>query len=313
MIGEVLEYLNPQPNQNFFDCTLGGGGYTREIAKRIQPNGKLLSIDQDELAIEESKFQISRHFGGQANFKFQNVIIVKGNFKNIDEIVKNNWKSKKKFDGIVYDLGLSSAQLDDKNRGFSFKKDSPLNMAFGDESRKTEIIINKYKQDELEKIIREYGEEKFARKISENIFQERKISPIKTTEKLVDIIKNSIPKKLQLNTKIHFATRTFQALRIATNDELNSLQESLPQAVDLLKKGGRVVVVSYHSLEDRIVKKYLKKESRNCLCPSDIPICQCGHKAKIKIITKKPIIPNSEEIRINPRARSAKLRVAEKI
>lgn len=327
MMEEVLEYLNPQPNQNFIDCTLGGGGYTKRIAEKILPFGKILALDLDDMALDNFRFQIS-------DLGLNNIILANENFENLSKIIKDltpslslsSRRSKEnketKFNGIVFDLGLSSAQLADRHRGFSFQLDAPLDMTFGGKSKKTEYIINKYKQEELEKIIRDYGEERFARRIAKSIVKERKIAPIKTTKNLVDIIKKSIPKKFQLTnhrhggkggaSKIHFATRTFQAIRIATNDELNSLEKALPQAIDLLKKKGRVAVVSYHSLEDRIVKNYFKKENKDCLCPSEIPICQCGHKAKIKILTKKPIIPSLKELEKNPRARSAKLRVAEK-
>ena len=318
MLDEVLEYLDPKEGQYFIDCTLGGAGYTIAIAKKVGPNGKVLAIDLDKLAIENAKFQIS-------NFKFQNIVLIHDNFKNLSKIANKNFSAKggsafggknKKFNGIVFDLGLSSAQLDDKNRGFSFQFDAPLNMAFGNvtnnSQNSTEFIVNNFKEYDLRKIISEYGEERFAGRIARKIVENRKIKRIETTGQLVDIIKDVVPKKY-LYSKIHPATRTFQALRIATNNELENLKEVLPQALSLLRKGGKLVVISFHSLEDRIVKRFFKTESRDCICPANYPVCRCQHKARIKILTKKVIMAAEEEVHDNPRARSARLRVAEKI
>ncbi len=333
MLGEVLEYLDPKPGQNIIDCTLGGAGYTVEIAKRIGENGRVLAVDLDEMAIENAKSLI-------ADYKLQNIILAYGNFKDLQKIVNENRqvlsrsvqgdKDKKdgeksiKFDGIVFDLGLSSAQLKDPSRGFSFQLDAPLIMEFGIGNsefgmERTEDIVNKWRQEELERIIREYGEERFAGRIARSIVERRKEEPIKTTGQLVEAVRNAVPAAYKHGhrrggaRKVHFATRTFQALRIATNMELENLEQSLPQAVDLLAPGGRVAVISFHSLEDRIVKRFFKKESKDCLCPPTLPICQCGHKARLKILTRKIVKPTEEEIKNNPRARSAKLRVAEKI
>ncbi|RLC37221.1 16S rRNA (cytosine(1402)-N(4))-methyltransferase [Candidatus Falkowbacteria bacterium] len=320
MLREVIEYLDPGPNENFIDCTLGGGGYTFEILKKIKPNGKILAIDLDKLAHEHGKIKYNKN---------KNLILVNDNFKNLSKIIKDIWPKKEipGFSGIVFDLGLSQAQLEDRKRGFSFKLDAPLDMAFGQQVldnrppfvkategkyQTTEYLVNKFKRDKLEKILRQYGEERYARNIVDKIIRERKIKTIKTTGELVEIISKAVPPQYK-NKKIHFATRTFQALRIATNNELYNLEEALPQALDLLKKGGRVVVVSYHSLEDRIVKNYFKKESRDCVCPPLAPACVCGHKAGLKIITKKIITPTSREIDFNPKSRSAKMRVVEKI
>jgi len=305
MLKEVLEYLDPKSGQNFIDCTLGGAGYTTAIAKKVGKSGSVMSIDLDDLAIKNAKDVIKK-------LKLNNIILVKDNFRNLLEIKKKYLKNKK-VNGIVFDLGLSSAQLDDMNRGFSFKEDTPLKMEFGNTENgiTTEEIINNYNQEELEKIIREYGEEKFARRIAGAIIESRKSAPVKTAKQLAEIIKNVIPKRFQ--NKIHPATKTFQALRIATNDELGSLREVLPQAIDVLEKNGKIVVISYHSLEDRIVKHFFKKESKECLCPPSYPVCQCSHKAIIKILTNRVIRPTEEEVADNSRARSAKLRVAEKI
>lgn len=366
MLKEVLEYLDPQPGQYFIDCTLGGAGYTMAIAERVGPEGKVVAIDLDKMAIENCRLKIE-------DCRLANVILIQDNFKNLSAIIKRHFE-KQKFNGIVFDLGLSSAQLQDRSRGFSFQQDAPLDMAFGCQvspqpnkfgagqagvrprpapltgagCQTTEYIVNYWKQAELEKIIREYGEERFARRIAQGIVGFRKIKQIKTTGQLVEIIKSAVPTRLArsskrekyLYSKIHPATRTFQALRIATNNELDNLLEALPQAVDLLinpsfapssatvpacrqeategekateGKGGRVAVISYHSLEDRIVKHFFKEESRDCICPPSCPACRCQHKARLKILTKKVIMAAEEEIHDNPRARSAKLRVAEKI
>ncbi len=304
MLKKVLEYLNPQPGQYFIDCTLGGAGYTLEIAKRVGEKGRVLAIDLDKMAIENCRLKI-------VDCRLNNIILVNNNFRNLSKIAKQYFNNKK-INGIVFDLGLSSAQLKDRNRGFSFQKDTLLDMAFGQSEISTIDIINKWKEENFKKIIREYGEERFARKITQGIVDYRKNKQIKTTGQLVEIIKSAVPKKYQ-HGKTHFATRTFQALRIATNNELENLREALPQALDLLTAGGRIAVVSYHSLEDRIVKQFFKTESKDCICPSSYPACRCQHKARIKILTKKIIRAGEEEVRDNPGARSAKLRVAEKI
>lgn len=311
MLKEVLEYLHPENGQFFIDCTLGGAGYTIEIAKRVGEEGKVLAIDLDEMAIKNAQQLIS-------NLNLTNIILVNDNFKNLPKITKKYFKKEREageFSGIVFDLGLSSAQLEDKNRGFSFRLAAPIDMAFGSSAsgRKTEEIVNNWPEKDLAKIIREYGEERFAKRIAAAIVKKRKSERIKTTGELVEIIKEALPQRYFINSKIHPATRTFQALRIATNDELINLKEALPAALSLLKNGGCLAVVSFHSLEDRIVKNFFKQEARDCLCPPALPVCQCGHKAQLKILTKKIIRPGEDEIKLNPRARSARLRVAEKI
>lgn len=320
MLEEVIKYLDPKPGDNFIDCTLGGAGYTIEIAKRVGEKGKVLAFDLDKMAIKNAESQIK-------NLELQNIILAYDNFKNLQKVVREKFKDENiKFRGIVFDLGLSSAQLADKSRGFSFQLDAPLDMAFG-HSRSgadleqigadtrildTEVIVNKWPREKLEKIIREYGEERFAGRIARGIVEARKVKPIATTGQLVKIIESVVPGKYKRG-KIYFATRTFQALRIATNRELENLEIALPQAVDLVKIGGKIVVVSFHSLEDRIVKNFFKKESKDCLCPSDIPICQCAHKARLKILTKKVLVPKENEIKNNSRSRSAKMRATIKI
>ncbi|MDD4901296.1 MAG: 16S rRNA (cytosine(1402)-N(4))-methyltransferase RsmH [Patescibacteria group bacterium] len=306
MLKEVMAYLQPRPGQNFIDCTLGGGGYSRAILKEIGASGKILAIDLDEMAINNFKLKIS-------DSKISNVILVHDSFKNLGAIA-GKYLHGSSFDGIVFDLGLSSAQLNDPERGFSFNLPAaPLGMNFGKPIElRAEEIINDYSVEELVEIFKNYGEEKFAHKIALAIARERQLSKIAATGQLVKIIVSAIPKRFH-SAKIHPATKIFQALRIAVNRELESLAQALPQAADLLKPGGRIAVVSYHSLEDRIVKQYFKQESRDCLCPPAMPVCQCHHRAKLKILTRGVLRPAEKEILNNPRARSAKLRVAEKI
>ena len=332
MLSEALKSLQPQSNKNFIDCNLGAGGYTFAIAKQILPNGKVLSIDLDPEAHKNAKARMKKE--GIAN-----IVLVKDNFANIEKISE---KKLKKVDGIVFDLGLSSAQLDDEKRGFSFKGDRPLRMSFGQSSSQdADELVNKASEKELMDIFYRYGEEKFSRRIAIAIVEQRKIKPIKTTDELAQIIIDAVPARYAKTSKIHPATRIFQALRIAVNDELGSLEVALVGALNVLQQGGVIVVVSYHSLEDRIVKHFFKQEARNCLCSFFAPkrkikmskklpifakseatkaertslqiICNCGHNAKLKILTKKPISPSDEEIKQNPRSRSAKLRVAQKI
>ncbi len=318
MLREVLEYLEPRPGQVFIDGTLGGGGYTLALADAVGKDGHVLGIDLDKTAIE----QVARLI---ANAKLANVSLYNDNFKNIDKIYKEFLKKGqgKALYGIVFDLGLSSAQLANPSRGFSFQLDAPLNMSFAhtridtDEGRMntditTEYIINNSREYELERILREYGEERFARQIAKKIAVSRRDKKIKTTKELVEIIKQAVPGAYR-HGRIHPATRTFQALRIATNDELGSLSTALDAAVKILSPRGRIAVVSYHSLEDRIVKRFFKRESKGCICPPKAPACVCNHKLTLKIITKKIVKPSEEEIKINPRARSAKLRVAERV
>lgn len=287
MLSEILEYLNPQPGKKYIDCTLGGAGYTIALAKQVGSKGQVIAIDLDELAIKNAQVIIKEQ-------KLENIILVNNNFKNLKTIITENFPDQKKFDGIVFDLGLSSAQLDDEVRGFSFKGERPLDMSFGPiNETSTEEIINKYPLLELTRIFREYGEEKRAYYIAKAIVAERKNKRIKTTADLVATIEEAIP--FRYRSKIHPATRVFQALRMETNEELASLQAVLPAAISLLKPQGRIVVVSFHSGEDRIVKRFFKNESG------------------IRILTKRPLIPTEAETEANPRARSAKLRAAEKI
>jgi len=285
---EVIEYLDPKPNENFIDCTIGEGGHSLAILEKNAPKGKVLGIDADAEVIKNTKYYIQ-------NTIYKNrVVLVSDNFANLKEIVRR--EKFIKVCGILLDLGMSSWHLEESGRGFSFLRNEPLDMRYNLENPLTaEKIVNYWSKSEIEKILREYGEERFAKKIAERIIESR-AKPIETTFQLIEIIKSVIPRKYQAG-RLHPATRTFQALRIVVNDELNNLEKTLPQAINVLNRGGRLVVISFHSLEDRIVKNFLKK---------------CGGDAYVKLITKKPIGPSKEEIIKNPRSRSAKLRACQK-
>jgi 16S rRNA (cytosine1402-N4)-methyltransferase len=287
MLTEVLKYLNPRNGGRFIDCTLGGAGYTMALAEKVGESGKILGIDLDELALKNAAWEIKTR-------QLNNIVLVQDNFKNLKEIVAANFSAAAKFDGVVFDLGLSSAQLDDETRGFSFKGERPLDMAFGPAAgHSTEEIVNRYPLLELTRIFREYGEERRAYQIAKAIVEARRTKRISTTADLTGIVEKIVP--FRFHSKIHPATRIFQALRMETNGELEVLAEVLPVAVDLLKPQGRLVVVSFHSGEDRIVKRFFKAQEN------------------LQILTKRPLIPAAAETANNFRARSAKLRAAAKI
>jgi len=288
---EVIQYLNPKPNENFIDATFGQGGHTDLILKENKPQGKVLGIDIDPAQIENAKLQAS-------NVEFKNrLILVNDSYINLKNIVEKY--DFKPINGILFDLGMSSQHLEESGRGFSFQKDEPLDMRYGKNQKHltAENIVNEWSEKEIEQILREYGEERFSRKIAQEIIQARKKNPIKSTFQLVEIIKRSTPSWYQ-RKRIHWATKTFQALRIAVNDELEAIKQGLTKALDILEKEGRLVVISFHSLEDRIVKNFLKEKTKQGL---------------IKIQTKKPIKPCLEEIKTNKRSRSAKLRAGIRI
>jgi len=301
---EVLEYLAPKPHENFIDATIGEMGHSSEILKRNGPNGRILGIDWDKEQIENCKLfrlcrESSMESGKIENFKSR-LILINDSYSNLKKIAgKYNFRPN----GILFDLGMSSWHLEKSGRGFSFMRDEQLDMRYNPKfpisnfqfpKLTAEKIVNEYPQDEIERILREYGEERFARSIANRIAEERKIRPIKTTFQLVEIIRKAIPFKYSYG-KIHFATRIFQALRIAVNNELDNLKKVLPQAVEILEPGGRIVIISFHSLEDRIIKIFFRE-----------------NKNQLEILTKKPVTPSQEEIKINPRSRSAKLRAAVK-
>lgn len=300
LLNETIEYLNIKPDGIYIDGTLGGGGHSAEILKRLK-TGRLIAIDRDIDAI----------YASMQNLKeYTNVDYVHDNFKNIKEILKR--LNIDTVDGILLDLGVSSYQLDEKGRGFSYMQDAPLDMRMDKSSNFSAYdVINKYTEQELARVIKEYGEEKWASRISKFIVNARTKSEIKTTYQLVEIIKNAIPVSARREGP-HPAKRTFQAIRIEVNEELKELDKAVIDMVDILKSGGRIAIITFHSLEDRIIKKVFKNLENPCTCPPRMP-CTCGKKPIIKIITKKPVVVSSNELEDNPRARSAKLRVAEKL
>lgn len=304
MVQEIIDHLAIKRGGYYIDCTLGSGVYTEVISEKTGKKGRVLSIDLDERAINNSR---QKGLG--------NVILVQDDFKNIKSIFKKEFGEGVYADGVVFDLGLSSHQLRDRDRGFSFNSDNSLDMSFsgsgsGQEGKSTDYIVNNYKENDLKRIFKQYGEEEDAGRIAKHIIEQRKGGGIKNAKELSRIIADA---KRNKKSKIHPATKAFQALRIETNDELEGLSQALSGALSILGVGGSLVVVSFHSLEDRIVKNFFKQESFDCLCPPELPVCRCGHKKKLEILTKKPIRPSEEEVEENPRARSAKLRSAKKI
>ena len=300
MLAEVLEFLQPQGGQTFIDCTLGGGGHALEIIKQIQPDGKLIGIDRDEEALRAAADSI-KEFS-------ENVILEKGNFAEISEIAERN--GVKEVNGVLFDLGVSSHQLESAERGFSFRYDAPLDMRMDIRQVTTaRELVNSLSEKKLAELMWKFGEERWAKRIAKFIIERRGRKPIETTGELVETILAAVPAKARPET-IHSATKTFQALRIAVNRELEALQTGLDAAIYMLAKGGRICVLSYHSLEDRIVKQTFARHAGRCECPPGLPVCVCGAEKRIEILTKRPVVASDEEVRSNPRARSAKLRVA---
>lgn len=303
LLDEAVAGLDINPDGIYVDCTLGGAGHSSLIASKLSSKGKLFSFDQDENALKAASEKLEQ-YGDR-------VTLIKANFKYITESLQQ--RGIEQVDGVLFDLGVSSPQLDDEDRGFSYRYDAPLDMRMDQEQSLTaEVIINTWPEEEIVKIIFQYGEEKFARKIGRKIVEYRSAKPIRTTGELAEIIKESIPAAAR-RTGPHPARRTFQAIRIAVNDELNVFKSALHDAIEILRPGGRVSVITFHSLEDRICKNVFTEYAKGCICPPDFPICSCGQKPQVKIITRKPVIPTGEEIENNPRSRSAKLRIAEKV
>lgn len=301
LLKETIEGLNIKQNGIYVDCTLGGGGHSLEILKRLSDKGRLIAIDQDICAI---------NWAGERLKNFKNVIYVHNNFYNIEQILKE--LKIDKIDGVIMDLGVSSYQLDEGERGFSYMKNAPLDMRMNRNSVLSAYeVVNRYSEEELCRIIRDYGEENFAKRISKFIVGSREKSPIATTLELVDVIKKAIPLKFQKEG--HPAKRTFQAIRIEVNGELKILDKAVEDSISSLNIGGRIAVITFHSLEDRIIKSKFKMLQNPCTCPSDFPVCICGKKPVVKIVNKKPIVPTEGEKSINPRSKSSKLRVAERI
>ncbi|MFA6619074.1 MAG: 16S rRNA (cytosine(1402)-N(4))-methyltransferase RsmH [Candidatus Neomarinimicrobiota bacterium] len=295
LLNEAVEQLITRPDGVYIDATCGLGGHSEEIAKHLHKNAKLIAFDLDPLALEFAKKRLDF---------FNNVHFIQNNFAKIKmELISRNIES---FDGILYDLGVSSLEIDSAERGFSFMQDGPLDMRMGQTDLSAADVINTYSQDELTRIFREYGEERFSGRIARVIVETR---PYYRTLPLVNCIKTVVHGKYVTKT----LARIFQALRIEVNQELESIKKSISDAIDMLNPGGRIVVISFHSLEDRIVKNLFHEASIDCVCPPEIPVCVCNHKAVAKKITRKPIIPSEDEIKNNSRSRSAKCRVLEKL
>ncbi|HTZ39054.1 MAG TPA: 16S rRNA (cytosine(1402)-N(4))-methyltransferase RsmH [Syntrophales bacterium] len=302
LIREVLDSLDLKPGGIYVDGTVGGGGHAQAILAATAPGGIVIGIDRDDDALSESA-RILEPFGSRK-------ILVKGNYADMKEILSR--LGVESVDGIVLDLGVSSHQLETAARGFSFTKPAPLDMRMDrDAPRTARDLVNTADPRELERILRLYGEEPQAKRIVRAIVKGRKASPIETTNELAGLIVSALPARMS-HGRIHAATRTFQALRIAVNDELASLNRGIASGIDSLKEGGRFTVISFHSLEDRMVKDLFRDASRGCICPADLPVCACGGKPKLRIITRKPVRPGQDEVERNLRARSAKLRTAER-
>ena len=302
LLEETVDGLNIKPDGIYVDGTLGGGGHAYEVCKQLSSKGRFIGIDQDEAAIEAAGARL-RDFG-------ERVTIVRSNYCDMKSQLQKLGIDK--VDGIVLDLGVSSYQLDTAERGFSYRVDAPLDMRMDRRQTMTaKDIVNDYSEMDLFRIIRDYGEDKFAKNIAKHIVMEREKGPIETTGQLIEIIKRAIPMKFQ-KTAGHPAKRTFQAIRIELNRELEVLRDNLDDMIDLLNEDGRICIITFHSLEDRIVKSSFKKNEDPCVCPSHFPVCVCGNVSKGKVITRKPILPSEEELEENSRSKSAKLRIFER-
>ena len=301
LLNETIDGLNIKPNGIYVDGTLGGGGHAYEVCRRLGEKGSIIGIDQDAAAIEAASARL-KDFG-------EKVTIVRSNYCDMKSRLRELGIDK--VDGIVLDLGVSSYQLDTAERGFSYREDAPLDMRMDTRQKMTaRDIVNDYTEADLYRVIRDYGEDKFAKNIAKHIVQARAVKPVETTGELSEIIRASIPMKYQKKSG-HPAKRTFQAIRIELNRELDVLRDSLDDMIDLLNPGGRFCIITFHSLEDRIVKSSFRKNENPCTCPPDFPVCVCGKKSKGSIITKKPILPSEEELEWNSRSKSAKLRIFE--
>lgn len=302
LLEETVNGLNIRPNGIYVDGTLGGGGHAYEICRRLGDKGSIIGIDQDEAAIEAAGIRL-KDFG-------EKVTIVRSNYCEMKSVLHGSGIDK--VDGIVLDLGVSSYQLDTAERGFSYREDAPLDMRMDRRQTMTaRDIVNDYSEKDLYRVIRDYGEDKFARNIAKHIVIEREKRSIETTGQLTEIIRGAIPMKFQKKSG-HPAKRTFQAIRIELNRELDVLKNSLDEMIDLLNPGGRLCIITFHSLEDRIVKSAFKKNEDPCTCPKDFPVCVCGKVSKGSILTRKPILPGPEEMEENSRSKSAKLRIFER-
>ena len=302
LFNEVMESLDIKPDGIYVDGTVGGGGHSSGICQRLTKGGVLIAVDRDREALAAAEKRLE-DYSCEKRF-------VHANYSDVDAIAE---AAGKRVQGILLDLGVSSYQLDNPERGFSYMQDAPLDMRMDDSDRLTAYdIVNGYSREELTRMIREYGEERWASRIAEFIVRDRAEAPIESTGRLTEIIKAAIPAKAR-RTGPHPAKRTFQAIRIEVNDELGHLREAVEKLPDLLESGGRIAIITFHSLEDRIVKTEFERRLDPCTCPKDFPVCVCGKVADVKRVTRKPIAPSEEETETNPRARSAKLRVLEKL
>ncbi|MFC9710340.1 16S rRNA (cytosine(1402)-N(4))-methyltransferase RsmH [Paenibacillus sp. NPDC056933] len=306
---EATEGLNIKQDGIYVDCTLGGAGHSSVIASKLGPEGRLIALDQDDWALDNAREKLAPYR--------ERITLVKTNFRDLEQVLKELDVPMKdgvpQVDGILYDLGVSSPQFDEGERGFSYNHDAPLDMRMDqDASLTAKEIVNEWPEEEIARVLYRYGEEKFSRRIARVIVEKRKQSTIETTGELVELIKEGIPAAAR-RTGGHPAKRSFQALRIAVNDELGAFEEGLHQAVRCLAPGGRVSVITFHSLEDRICKQIFSSYLEKCTCPPDFPLCVCGGKGVLRLVNRKPLSPTETELAENSRARSAKLRVAEKL
>ncbi|NIK75875.1 16S rRNA (cytosine1402-N4)-methyltransferase [Paenibacillus castaneae] len=309
LLKEAVDGLAIKPDGIYVDCTLGGAGHSELIASRLGEGGRLIAFDQDDWALDNARVRLARYM--------DKVTLVRSNFRDLEQELRGcsvpMLDGVPQVDGILFDLGVSSPQLDEAERGFSYNHDAPLDMRMDREGDLTaHEIVNTWDERDISRILDRYGEEKFARSIARNIVKAREKATIEKTGELAELIKMSIPAATR-RTGGHPAKRSFQALRIAVNDELGAEEEALEQTIRCLKPGGRASVITFHSLEDRICKQIFAKFVEKCTCPPDFPLCVCGNTGKVKLVNRKPIVPSEEELELNPRARSAKLRVAEKL
>ncbi|MBN1486860.1 MAG: 16S rRNA (cytosine(1402)-N(4))-methyltransferase RsmH [Anaerolineae bacterium] len=300
LLDEVLAGLQVHPGGRYLDATVGGGGHAAAILEASAPDGRLLGLDRDPEAAERTRERLAV-FGSRYN-------ILHTSYIALSTVVHNSGLFP--LDGVLFDLGFSSWQVDDPQRGFAFREDGPLDMRFDPTSAIPTAgdLLNELPEADLVDILREYGEEPKCRRIAREIVSSR---PIRSTRHLAEVVQRAVG--YSGKSRRHPATLTFQALRIAVNRELEGIEKVLPQALSMLRPGGRLAVITFHSLEDRIVKQFMRRESRDCICPPDLPVCVCGHKAIVRLVTRKPVVPGAEEIQVNPRSRSAKLRVVEKL
>lgn len=312
LLEETVGGVHLEKGMVVVDATFGGGGHARAMLEQVSPSGRVIAIDADMQALERFRKSAGNDAFLTEAIRDGRLVLWHGNYSDLGGALEGARVSR--VDAIIADLGFSSDQIESSERGFSFRKDGPLDMRLDQEGDLTaEMIVNAYQSPELERIFREYGEESEAHRIALAIIEERKKQPIRTTGELADIIERAYPARKRRTSKIHPATKAFQALRIAVNREFEHLEKFLREAVERLNLGGRLAVITFHSGEDRIVKQFFREQSRGCVCPAGFPVCRCGHTAALSVVTKRPIVPGEEEVSGNPRARSAKLRIAERV